>query len=75
MCGAQCSVRSFLNGAHHVQVTDAKGHTLFQKEDASKGKFAVTTEAYDVFEVCVMSTITSKQYSSYWIQAYINHLS
>lgn len=34
------------------QVSDSKGHVLYQKEDISKGKFAFTTEEYDVFEVC-----------------------
>ncbi len=40
------------------QVADSKGHTLFRKEDASKGKFAFTTEDYDMFEVCFYSTAT-----------------
>ena len=38
-----------------LQVTDSKGHTLFQKDDAAKGKFAFTTEDYDMFEVCFLS--------------------
>lgn len=33
-------------------VTDSKGHILYQKDDAKKGKFAFTTEEYDMFEVC-----------------------
>uniref|UniRef100_A0A6I8RL23 Transmembrane emp24-like trafficking protein 10 (yeast) n=1 Tax=Xenopus tropicalis TaxID=8364 RepID=A0A6I8RL23_XENTR len=37
---------SFLN------ITDSAGHILYSKEDASKGKFAFTTEEYDMFEVC-----------------------
>lgn len=37
---------------------------LFQKEDASKGKFAFTTEDYDVFEVCFMSLSTGKAHAS-----------
>lgn len=36
----------------HLTVTDSKGHTLYSKEDAKKGKFAFTTEEYDMFEVC-----------------------
>lgn len=36
----------------HLKVIDSKGHMLYQKEDASKGKFAFTTEEYDMFEVC-----------------------
>lgn len=37
------------------QITDSAGHTLYYKEDASKGKFAFTTEDYDMFEVCFES--------------------
>jgi len=33
-------------------VTDTRGHTLYQKEGATKGKFAFTTDEYDMFEVC-----------------------
>ena len=29
-----------------------RGHTLYKKEDISKGKFAFTTDEYDMFEVC-----------------------
>ena len=35
-----------------LQVTDSKGHILYSKEQAQKGKFAFTTEEYDMFEVC-----------------------
>lgn len=35
-----------------LKVTDSKGHVLYQKEEASKGKFAFTTEEYDMFEIC-----------------------
>lgn len=38
-----------------LQVTDSKGHILYSKEDAKKGKFAFTTEEYDMFEVCFES--------------------
>lgn len=38
-------------------VTDSKGHILYSKEDASKGKFAFTTEEYDMFEVCFESKL------------------
>jgi len=38
-----------------IKVTDSKSHVLFSKEDASKGKFAFTTEEYDMFEVCFQS--------------------
>ena len=42
-------------------MTDSKGHVLYNKEDAEKGKFAFTTEEYDMFEVCFESRmITGK---------------
>lgn len=40
-----------------LQVADSRGHTLFQKDDVSKGKFAFTTEDYDMFEVCFQSAV------------------
>ena len=43
-----------------LQVADSRGHTLFRKEDASKGRFAFTTEDYELFEVCFLSMITGK---------------
>lgn len=39
----------------HLKITDSAGHILYAKEDASKGKFAFTTEDYDMFEVCFES--------------------
>merc|ERR1711942_257414 len=36
----------------HKDVPDTRGHTLYKKEDVSKGKFAFTTDEYDMFEVC-----------------------
>ncbi|MEQ2230688.1 Transmembrane emp24 domain-containing protein 10, partial [Ilyodon furcidens] len=36
-------------------ITDSSSHTLYSKEDATKGKFAFTTEDYDMFEVCFES--------------------
>ncbi|KAK3093514.1 hypothetical protein FSP39_016656 [Pinctada imbricata] len=39
----------------HLVVTDSKSHILYSKEDAKKGKFAFTTEEYDMFEVCFES--------------------
>ncbi|CAD5119829.1 DgyrCDS8412 [Dimorphilus gyrociliatus] len=36
----------------NLHVTDSKGHTLYSKEEAEKGKFAFTTDDYDLFEVC-----------------------
>ncbi|XP_069494152.1 transmembrane emp24 domain-containing protein 10 [Ambystoma mexicanum] len=41
----------------HLKITDSAGHILYSKEDASKGKFAFTTEEYDMFEVCFESKL------------------
>ncbi|XP_077995803.1 transmembrane emp24 domain-containing protein 10-like [Glandiceps talaboti] len=38
-----------------LHVGDSNGHTLYTKEDASKGKFAFTTDDYDIFDVCFQS--------------------
>jgi hypothetical protein len=43
----------------NLKVTDSKGHVLYNKDDASKGKFAFTTEEYDMFEICFESRIPS----------------
>ncbi|XP_064600581.1 transmembrane emp24 domain-containing protein 10-like [Liolophura sinensis] len=42
-----------------LKVTDSKGHILYSKDDAKKGKFAFTTEEYDMFEVCFESKVMS----------------
>uniref|UniRef100_A0A2K5UTI6 Transmembrane p24 trafficking protein 10 n=1 Tax=Macaca fascicularis TaxID=9541 RepID=A0A2K5UTI6_MACFA len=41
----------------HLKITDSAGHILYSKEDATKGKFAFTTEDYDMFEVCFESKV------------------
>lgn len=38
-----------------ILVTDSKSHVLYNKDDAKKGKFAFTTEEYDMFEICFES--------------------
>ncbi|KAI5094498.1 transmembrane emp24 domain-containing protein 10 isoform 1 precursor, partial [Silurus meridionalis] len=43
------------NSKVNLKITDSTGHTLYSKEDAMKGKFAFTTEDYDMFEVCFES--------------------
>ncbi|KAF2363988.1 GOLD domain [Trinorchestia longiramus] len=40
-----------------LKVTDGKGHILFSKDEADGGKFAFTTEDYDVFEICFISRV------------------
>ncbi|XP_004610274.1 transmembrane emp24 domain-containing protein 10 [Sorex araneus] len=44
----------------HLKITDSAGHILYSKEDATKGKFAFTTEDYDMFEVCFESKGTRR---------------
>lgn len=51
----RCSLGSIIYFKLNLQVTDSRGHILFKKEDASKGRFAFTTEDYDMFEVCFLS--------------------
>lgn len=44
-----------------IVVTDTKGHTLVNRENAGKGKFTFTTDDYDVFEVCFVSKVPAGQ--------------
>lgn len=43
------------NQKTHLKVTDSTGHVLYKKEDAVKGKFAFTTDDYDMYEICFES--------------------
>lgn len=38
-----------------LRVTDSAGHTLYSKDDAKKGKFAFTTDNYEIYEICFES--------------------
>uniref|UniRef100_A0A8D0E549 GOLD domain-containing protein n=1 Tax=Salvator merianae TaxID=96440 RepID=A0A8D0E549_SALMN len=38
-----------------LQVTDSSGHLLYSKTDAKKGKFAFTTDDYEIYEICFES--------------------
>uniref|UniRef100_A0A0B7AAU6 GOLD domain-containing protein n=1 Tax=Arion vulgaris TaxID=1028688 RepID=A0A0B7AAU6_9EUPU len=38
-----------------LSVTDLRGHILYSKESAVKGKFAFTTDEYDQYEICFTS--------------------
>uniref|UniRef100_K7F521 Transmembrane emp24 domain-containing protein 10-like n=1 Tax=Pelodiscus sinensis TaxID=13735 RepID=K7F521_PELSI len=38
-----------------TQVTDSSGHLFYSKEDAKKGKFAFTTDDYEIYEICFES--------------------
>lgn len=44
----------------HLLVTDSNGHILYQKEDAADGKFAFTTDDYDMFQICFKSSTEVK---------------
>ncbi|KAM8921038.1 transmembrane emp24 domain-containing protein 10 isoform 1-T1 [Pelodytes ibericus] len=44
-------------GQVRLKITDSASHILYSKEDATKGKFAFTTEDYDMFEVCFESKL------------------
>jgi len=39
----------------NMKVTDSNAHVLYQKEDATTGKFAFTTDDYDMFQICFSS--------------------
>ena len=36
-------------------VVDNNGHHFYNKENAEAGKFAFTTDSYNVYEICVIS--------------------
>jgi len=38
-----------------LQVTDSKGHTAFQRDNIDKGKFAVTADEDDIYDICFVS--------------------
>jgi len=42
-----------------ILVTDSKNHILVSHQDKEKGKFAFTTDDYDVFEICIISKVPS----------------
>ncbi|XP_067834454.1 uncharacterized protein, partial [Heptranchias perlo] len=45
-------------------VTDSSGHILYSKEEATKGKFAFTTDDYDMFEICFESRLPPESTSA-----------
>lgn len=53
----QCSAAPYPRRLSLTQITDSAGHILYAKEDATKGKFAFTTEDYDMFEACFESKL------------------
>jgi len=38
-----------------LAVTDSKGHTAFTRENLDKGKFAVTSDEDDIFDICFVT--------------------
>jgi len=40
-----------------MMVTDTKGQHFVNREKTDKGKFAFTTDSYDVFEICFISRV------------------
>jgi hypothetical protein len=46
---------------HHtkLEVVDSKNHILYNKDNAVKGKFAFTTDEYDVFQICFDTRVES----------------
>lgn len=59
---------------HHtkLQVVDSKNHFLYNKEEAVKGKFAFTTDEYDVFQICFETHITHEIHSSEQTEKEVN---
>lgn len=46
--------------SNSLQVKDSNGHILYNKDDIKEGKFAFTTDAYDVYEVCFTTKMPSE---------------
>lgn len=42
-----------------MEVLDSKGHILYNKDVAVKGKFAFTTDEYDVFQICFETKVSA----------------
>ena len=40
-----------------LMVVDDKGHHFYNKENADTGKFAFTTDNYNIYEICVISRV------------------
>lgn len=47
---------------YDLQVTDSKGHHLYNKEEAENGKFIFNTEDYDVYEICFNSRVPPSEW-------------
>lgn len=40
-----------------IHIRDLKSHTLFRKDRADTGKFAFTTENFEIYEICFKSEL------------------
>lgn len=49
-----------------LEVTDSKNHILYKKDEATKGKFAFTTDEYDVFQVCFETKVIQGILIIFW---------
>lgn len=47
-----------------LEVVDSKNHILYNKDDATKGKFAFTTDEYDVFQVCFETRVQQEMHNT-----------
>lgn len=60
-----------------LEVLDSKGHLLYNKDLATKGKFAFTTDEYDVFQICFETKLTTAARNSEEIEKevhlYVKH--
>ncbi|XP_031554076.1 transmembrane emp24 domain-containing protein 10-like [Actinia tenebrosa] len=57
----------------HLKVTESTGHVLYSKDDATKGKFAFTTDDYEMYEVCFESEASTSGGSDREIFVNIKH--
>ena len=51
-------------------VVDTKGQHFVNREKTDKGKFAFTTDNYDVFEICFISRVPANMRGGRWDQLY-----
>ena len=60
------------------KVVDTNSHVLYKKQDAIKGKFAFTTDDYDMFEVCFESEgkrlVSNKNYLRTLLKIFFSEL-
>ena len=60
--------KCYINDFFCLQIQDSKGHILSQKEDIPHGKllkFSFVTETYDTFEICFISRVPNRMYTTF----------